>query len=66
MGSGHGGKLSHARPALRGKQFFQFPNMIGEASFHRGSNAKAGMYAAEVVVSKVQRDGGFQVRPLFL
>ena len=39
--------------------------MISNTRFHRWRHAKAGMYAAEVVVSEVQRDGGFQVRQLF-
>lgn len=39
--------------------------MIGEARFHRRSNAKAGMHAAEVVVREVQGDSSSQVLPLF-
>jgi hypothetical protein len=35
--------------------------MISEASFNRGSDSQGLMDTAEIVVSEVQRDGGFQV-----
>src|SRR4051812_29573284 len=37
-------------------QFLDFPDMIGDARFHRGRNAKRLVDATEVVVHEVQRD----------
>jgi hypothetical protein len=39
--------------------------VIGQYGLHGGSDAKARMHTAEIVVSKVQRNSRFQVRQLF-
>lgn len=39
--------------------------MIGQTRFHRGRDSETGMNTAEIVVSEMQRNGGFQMRELF-
>ena len=68
IGGGIGGLRQEIRIARRchssplGKQFRNCPNVIGDPCFHRGSHAKAGMNATEIVVSEVQGDSGFQIQ----
>ncbi len=47
-----------------GQRFFQFPDLIvRKVGFNRGTKAKAGKPAEEIVVSELQRDGGFPGPP---
>src|SRR5438045_1216320 len=41
--------------------FFQSPDVIGDARFHRGRDAQRGMNTAKVVVHEVNRGGVFVV-----
>jgi len=45
----------------QGNHFFQTPNVIGDASGHRRSNAQGLVNPAEVVIHKVQRDCGLVI-----
>jgi len=38
--------------------------VIGQARFHRGGNAQTRIHTAEVVIRKMQGNGGFQIRQL--
>src|ERR1022692_2198917 len=47
-----------------GQQFFQVPNMVRNACFHRRCDAQCLVRAAEVVIREVQAIGRPQVVPL--
>ena len=40
------------------QQLSETPNVVTDTCLHSGSDAQAGMYAAEIVVGEVQRDSG--------
>src|SRR5690348_8905190 len=47
------------------QKFSNTPSMTCNSSFHRGRDTKGRMNTAEIVVSKMQSNSGFQVRQLF-
>ena len=56
-------KVAYNKGFTKSNQVGQTPNMIRDSRFHRGRHAKAGMYAAEIVIGEVQGDGSLQVLP---
>src|SRR5579863_8085130 len=46
------------------QQFSNRPNVVSQTRSHRRSSTQTRMNTAEIVVGKVQSDGGFQMRQL--